>query len=433
MKPAPATPATKPAAEPRYIDISGTVVDDATGKPVSNFSVQGGKVDDKDPTKITWGYTLETTTSSNPTARFSSRVQWSGGWRSRIVANGYVGEPILLKLPDESKQTFENVVIRLKRGRRVTGHVLDHTGKPVSDAGVFVVGNPSINLTGGKSMELAGEFHEDTKAVRFATDANGAFTVTGVAEDRRHIAVTCPAVDLWVAEVPKEGGNIEDLTIRLPEPGKLVVHYDIAGAPEKAQIFLQYHTWDLFKNAGVDNHRYAPIRQHEEMVLNNLAPGEYVIDRAKNSGNAYEQARTLLDRRNIKVESGKTVVVDFVRLTGAPIVGLNDGEVAKAKPTRVIVRVVPVKEDQWRSVVFDAIAMEKGGKAIQSDFITERMVPGQYKLRVQVFVPETQEQQYSTGIVPPAFVGEVVVTVPENGKPEPVKIALKPWVYADGI
>jgi beta-lactamase regulating signal transducer with metallopeptidase domain/protocatechuate 3,4-dioxygenase beta subunit len=428
-----ALPAKKAEVEPRYTDISGTVVDDATGKPVSNFSVQGGHVDEKDPTKITWGYTLETTTSPNPTGRFSSRVEWSGGWRSRIVADGYVGEPVLLKLPDDNQHEFKGRVIRLKRGRQVSGHVLDHAGKPVVDAGVFVVGNPSVNLTGGRAMELAGGFLEDKKAVRVATDANGAFTVTGVAEDRHHIAVTCPALDLWVAEVPKEGGNIDDLTIRLPEPGKLVVHYDIAGAPGKAQIFLQYRTWDMFKDARVENHRYAAISQREETVLNNLAPGEYVIDRAKNPGNAYEPARTLLDRRNIKIESGKTVVVDFVRLIGAPIagqiIGLDQGEIAKAHPTRVVVRVVPVEEDQWSSVAFDDITMEQGGKPIQSDFVTERMSPGQYKVRVEVYVPETQEQRVSTGIVPPAFEGQSIVTVPENGRPELVKIELRPWTY----
>jgi beta-lactamase regulating signal transducer with metallopeptidase domain/protocatechuate 3,4-dioxygenase beta subunit len=426
-------PAKQADPMPQYIDFSGVVVDDATGKPVSNFSVQGGRVDEKDLTKMTWGYTLQTTTNPNPTGRFSSRVDWSGGWRSRIVADGYVGEPIMLKLPDGNAKEFKGLVIRLKRGRRVSGHVLDHTGKPVSDAGVFVVGNPSVNLTGGNAMELAGGLHEDKKAVRFITDVSGAFIVTGIAEDRHHIAVTCPGLDLWVVEVPKEGGNIDDLTIRLPEPGKLVVHYDIPGAPEKAEIFLQYKTWELFQDSHVENHWYAPIRKQKETVLANLAPGPYVIDRTKNPGNAYEPARAMLDRREITIESGKTTTLDFVRPNGAPItgqvIGLDQGEVAKAQPHRVEIRVVPMNEDQWSSVAFDDITMEKGGKSIQSDFITEQLSPGQYKVRVLVFVPETPEQMSSTGIVPPAFTGETVVTVPGIGKPDLVKVELKPWKY----
>ena len=162
-----------------------------------------------------------------------------------------------------------------------------------------------------------------------------------------------------------------------------------------------------------------------------------MIDRTKNPGIAYKEARTLLDRREITIESGKTTTIDFVRATGAPINGhingLDQGAVAKAKPTRVVVRVVPVKEDQWRSIGFDNITMEPGGKPIQSDFVTEQMVPGQYKVRVQIFVPETQEQRFSTGIVPPAFVGGAMVNVLETGKPEPAKIDLKPWTHADGI
>jgi hypothetical protein len=47
-----------------------------------------------------------------------------------------------------------------------------------------------------------------------------------------------------------------------------------------------------------------------------------------------------------------------------------------------------------------------------------------------VYIPLTEEQNRSTGIVPPGFEGEVLVTVPEEGSPEPVKIPLAPWKYS---
>lgn len=412
------------------IQVSGQVVDDATGKPVSNFSVQGGRVDKKDPAKITWGYWMQSR-GSNPKGEFSTRLRWSEGWRSRIIAGGYVSQPILTELPKDGALKITGLVIRLKRGREVSGRVLDHTGKPVKDAGVYVV-NPSIgNLTGGKAVDHDGK--ENKKAVRVATDADGAFTVTGIGEDAQRIAITCSALDLWIAPVPKGDAALDNLEIRLPQPGKLVVRYDIAGAPDKAKLFMQFHTWEIDGWSGVRNDRRHPLRQHVETVLDNLPPGDYTIDRVKSLGlkNKWEEA--WLDRRTVKVESGKTTVTDFVRSEGAPItgqvVGLDQGEVPEAKPTRVYVRVVPAKEDRSKSPIFDQVGMEPGGKPMDGEFTTERVPPGQYKVRAEVFIPETEQQRRSTGIVPPGFVGEALVTVPEEGLPEPVKIQLARFKY----
>jgi uncharacterized protein (TIGR03067 family) len=441
MAPYPAARPTKFAAEPgksmlivlqrviESIELSGRVVDDATGKPVSNFSIQGGHVDEKDPAKITWGYTLETR-GSNPKGEFSTNLGWSAGWRSRIVASGYVSQPILTELPKDGGTSITGLVIRLKRGRQVSGHVFDHAGKPAKDAGVYVV-LPSIsNVTGGKARD-----HEDAEnknAIRVATDADGAFTVTGIGEDAQRIAITSSALDLWVVPVPKGDAAIDNLEVRLPQPGKLVVHYDIAGAPDKARLFMQLHTWEMPGWSGISNNRHDPIQQHVETVLDNLPPGDYTIDRTKTLGLKHND-EAWLDRRTVKVESGKTTVTDFVRPKGAPItgqvIGLDQGEVAKAKPTRVYVRVVPPEGDRWKHPIFDSVGMEPGDKPMDGKFTTERISPGQYKVRVEVFVPETEQQRRSTGIVPPAFEGEALVTVPEQGLPEPVKIQLAPFKF----
>src|SRR3954447_14070533 len=76
------------------IDVSGQVVDDETGKPISQFSQQGGRVDDKDPSQVHWGYSLQTQ-SKNPKGQFTSHIDWAGGWRERIIAGGYISQPIL--------------------------------------------------------------------------------------------------------------------------------------------------------------------------------------------------------------------------------------------------------------------------------------------------------------------------------------------------
>jgi len=441
MAPRPAARPTKFAAESGKstlivlehvfpsIQISGRVVDDATGKPVPNFSIQGGQVDAKDPAKVTWGYWMMSG-GSRPDGDFSTNLSWSAGGRARILASGYVSQPILTELPKDGGTAITGLVIRLKRGRQVAGHVLDHARKPVKDAGVYVV-LPSINsISGGKAQGIGGE--ENKNAIRFATDADGAFTVTGIGEDAQRIAITCAAVDLWVVSVPKGDASMDNLEVRLPQPGKLVVHYDIAGAPDKTTLFMQLHTWEMPGWSGVTNNRHDPIQQHVETVLDNLPPGDYTIDRCKNLGLKHNEA-TWLDRRTVKVESGKTTVTDFVRPKGAPItgqlVGLDQGEVAKAQPTHVYVRVLLPEADRWGHPILDAIGMEPGDKPMDGTFTTERIPPGRYKVRAEVFIPETEQQRRSTGIVPPGFVGEALVTVPEEGLPEPVKIQLAPFKF----
>ena len=436
MAPRPAARPAKFAAEPgkstlivlrrvnESIAISGRVIDDATGKPVTNFSVQGGQVDAKDPAKITWGYWMMSG-GSRPNGDFSANLNWSAGGRARILAGGYVSQPILTELPKDAGVRITGLVVRLKRGRQVSGHVLDHAGRPVKDAGVYVV-LPSIsNVSGGKAQGMGGE--ENKNAIRVATDADGAFTVTGIGEDAQRIAISCAAVDLWVVAVPKGDAAVENLEVRLPQPGKLIVHYDIAGAPEKAALFMQLHTWEMPGWSGVQNNRHDAIRQHAETVLDNLPPGDYTIDRTQSLGLKHND-EAWLDRRTVKVEAGKTTVLDFVRPKGAPItgqiIGLDQGEVAKAKPTRVDVRVGPPQGTRWDAVCFDRVGMEPGDKPMDGKFTTERIPPGQYNVRAEVYIPETEEQRHSTGIIPPGFEGEVLVTVPEEGLPEPVKIPL---------
>src|SRR5947209_9856658 len=93
---------------------------------------------------------------------------------------------------------------------------------------------------------------EDSSAVRYSTDADGRFTLSGSGEDAKNIAVSCRAVDLWIVPAPSADEAAKGFEIRLPEPGKLIVHYDIPGGAEEATIFLQLHTWDREGWQGVD-------------------------------------------------------------------------------------------------------------------------------------------------------------------------------------
>ena len=407
----PAKPAEKPPAN-IVVEIRGHVVDAATGRTIPYFTVQGGCVDAKDPAKITWGFWSQGRSSPNRTGEFSLTLNWSAGDRARIVAGGYLFQPILTEPPKAGVTKIDDLVIALKRGRQISGHVFDFAGKPVKDAGVFVVGNPSVNLTGGKAMTRCGPppETEDKGAGRFATDAQGAFTVMGINSDSKGIAITCSALDLWVVPIPKDDASSEKLEIHLPQPGKLVVHYDIAGAPEKATLFRHLHTWEMPGWEGVSNEVYDPIQQHIENVFDNLAPGKYTIYRCKFLG---LWGTRLLDRQTVKIESGKSTVADFVRSKGAPITGQVTGLDQFDAPPAIVVWVVSPEGNERDQRHFDAIPLLPGDKPMDGRFTTERIPPGQYRVKAKV----------GNSLSPP-FAGEVLVTVPEEGLPQPVKIPL---------
>ena len=58
-------------------------------------------------------------------------------------------------------------------------------------------------------------------------------------------------------------------------------------------------------------------------------------------------------------------------------------------------------------------------------FTTERLLPGEYKLIAEAYLPEKPQERLDTGIRLPRFIGAVKVTVPKEGKAEPVVIKLE--------
>ena len=159
----------RPAAPPQSVEVFGNVVDAETGKPVEAFITQAGKFDPKDPKNVTWGFS-ETRNSSGG---FRATIQWNDGWTARILADGYVPQPVLSEAPPAGKDRIETV-IRLKKGRTVRGRVLDHLGKPVKDASVFAVRSNGLTLAGGRAVNSFDG--EEDRTVRGAkTDSEGRF------------------------------------------------------------------------------------------------------------------------------------------------------------------------------------------------------------------------------------------------------------------
>jgi hypothetical protein len=421
------TPYGRQAAASQSVEVFGKVVDAETGEPVEAFITQAGKFDPKDPKSVTWGFSE----TRNTSGRFSASIRWNEGWTARILADGYVPQPVVSEAPPTGKDRIETV-IRLKKGRVVRGRVLDHLGKPVKDASVFAVRPNGMTLAGGRAVHSFDG--EEDRTVRGAkTDSDGRFELAlSVAESPKRpagdppasgaatpgMAVSSPALDAWPAPLPK--GDAEAL-IRLPAPTRVEIRYDIKGSDDEGSVFLQSVMHDDNAWKGFEIIRHISIRNQDRAVLTSLPPGRYQFARSRMLRHGNIGQGHFLDRQFVEVVSGKTTAVSFVRTTGARLAGSVEWDEG-TKLTGVIlsVRNVASPKDPASERMFphlfdvrllrvsaSAGAKEKpeivGNRGL---FLTERIPPGTYEVHADGYSPMTPEQERSTGLIRPTLTAQ---------------------------
>jgi hypothetical protein len=436
----------RPAVVPQSVEVFGKVVDAETGKPVEAFITQAGKFDPRDPKNVTWGFSETRNTSGS----FSATVKWHEGWTARILADGYVPQPVLSEAPPAGKDRIETV-IRLKKGRTVRGRVLDHLGKPVKDASVFAVRPNGMTLAGGRAVNSFDG--EEDRPVRGAkTDSEGRFELalsvapgqgrpTGDAPTSAGatpgLAVSSPALDAWPVPLPE--GEAEAV-IRLPSPTRVEIRYDIKGSDEEASVFVQsvMHGVDVWK--GFEIVRHVPIRNQGRVELTSLPPGRYQFARSRMIYHGNIGQGLFLDRQYVEVVSDKTTPVSFVRTTGTRLAGSVEWDEG-TKLTGVIISVRragspddPLYERHFGHLLDARLLRVSGNGGPQEKpeivgnrglFLTERIPPGTYEVHAEGYAPLTPEQERRSGIVRATLSAQSTVTVPESGVVHSLRLELK--------
>jgi hypothetical protein len=310
---------------------------------------------------------------------------------------------------------------------RTTGRVIDHAGKGVSGATVYLSSNQQVELLNGKNQYQRGEPvpwngptpqpYGGSKAV---TDKDGLFTLTLVGGDR---LVVVAGQLVWVARL--EAGKGKQQAVRLPQPGKVTIAYDIEGAAKDGVVRLELKTWDMPDWLGVvRTELYVTCRNGQSIDVADLEPGEYDVCRwieCLRLGDMGEGG--MLDRGTLKVESGKASKLEYVRSKGCPIsgqvVGLKDANLPGA-----FIEVLPEQAtgnryvgDEWKLTVFDKLVTGPDGQ-----FKTSRISPGTYMVTAYAYKPEDPNQAMDTGIRMPDLLGKVKVVVPETGQAPFVRI-----------
>jgi hypothetical protein len=260
---------------PPELVIRGKVVDIETGRPITHFFLQQGEPDPDDPSRTNWN-AGESWSSENPGGSLDQSYTEKGEWW-RVVAPGYVPQPLTEK-PYDGRPGIVNVTVKLRRGWRIAGLVVDPSRKPVAGASVFLVGGRMMepNITGGKAWERSSNFmrSEDKNVTKAVTDGDGRFVLDAAGGYETAIAVSSAALDLWIHQpVPALGKSCE---IVLPAPCKLVVRYRIEGAEPDAivTLFSQHDLWNV-----AVNERELKVPNGGQIAIENLMPGRYRVQR----------------------------------------------------------------------------------------------------------------------------------------------------------
>ena len=436
----------RPTVVPQSVEVFGKVVDAETGKPVEAFITQAGKFNPRDPKNVTWGFSETRDTSGS----FRATVKWNEGWTARILADGYLPQPVLSGAPPAGKDRIETV-IRLKKGRTIRGRVLDHLGKPVKGASLFAVRPNNMTLAGGRAVNSFDG--EEDRTVRGAkTDSEGRFELgLSVAPGKARpagdppasaaatpgLAVSSPGLDAWPVPLPE--GDAEAV-IRLPRPARVEIRYDIEGSDEEASVFLQSIMFDVDAWKGFEIIRHLSVRNHGRIELTSLPPGRYQFARSRMLRHGNIGQGRFLDRQYVEVVSDKTTSVSFVRTTGARLTGSVEwDEGTKLTGVIISVRKPPSPDDppskRHFPDLFDARLLRVSANGDPQEkleivgnrglFLTERIPPGTYEVHADGYAPLTANQQRMSGIVGPALTAESTVTVPESGVVPSLKLKLR--------
>jgi hypothetical protein len=212
-----------------------------------------------------------------------------------------------------------------------------------------------------------------------------------------------------------------------PKSAKLLIRYDIPGADVRGQFRLELMTWEMkdaqkppksVQTLGVPN--------GGELLVTGLTSGPYDLARIRNLRGGSMGTDAFCDRRlGLRLPAGETTVIDFIRKTGHPLTGQVVGlPQERLRGTFVFVRDAratanPKRMDEWKLATFDGVVTDAQGR-----FTTSRIPPGTYAVVANSF-PERRGDQHGMGWLLPDFVGSAKVTVPEQGAPPEVRIAMK--------
>ena len=439
--PAPEKTGARPMKErPNYVKVIGQLLDADTSKPIERASWECGMASLERPTEVAWGHS-KTSGGFYPDGRFEQLVHFTPDGRFdrlRVFAAGYETTVVVDDLPNPRPLQIERVV-RLKRGRTITGVLRDHAGKPVANGWVFFIpaGHSSNIVEGGPGTDAHNltEKPRDGAVAEARTNSQGQFVLSAASAGT--LAASTDAVDLWPFPLPDDG----QADLRMPEPAHLVIdlaywYLDDLARKEKRAVSpasedpnqcwiqvdrsgggkglwknLEYHRQmfvfaldprqKLSKGVSVGPSRRSLGQTHPGVGHNKntstririaLPPGSYRVQRLKSGPFAP------VDEQNVELKPGVDCVLPWSRGAGAAV----QGQITwPANLLFVRQDGAPPRKLDWTVPDLATVTIANGaGKPveaakIQADgriFVSTHLEPGKYKATATVYLPERDDR-----------------------------------------
>lgn len=238
------------AETPKFIKVTGQLLDDATGKPIELAYWELGIPDSSKPDGMLWGFDQGGQRHPDGKITMSLNVHDKGVHnRARVSVTGYETTVVVGDLPQPLPGSIERIV-RLKRiGKTVSGTVRDHQGKPAAGAQVyFIPKGHRAEIAGGylgpdlKSWPIRPRQSNDPLVAETVADAEGRFTLPLPGPGT--LAASTQQVDVWPFSLPADG---QPANLTMPAPASLVVDLDewrLDGLYQKSERVRDFPTSD---------------------------------------------------------------------------------------------------------------------------------------------------------------------------------------------
>lgn len=348
------------------------------------------------------------------------------------------GHQIRLNLEDRDSldATIEARGMRVVKGGTIKLHVKSETGERVDVSSIL--------------FEI--EYVDVEKFRALGTDGRG-FTIVSYGGDPpgRTIEGVVPGLPLSI-KLSGEGYQPAETTVevkagetkpvemelkpRKPEvstadqgtarPSNLGLTYNIPDGPPDAEFEARL----VGSERSQDAHKVM-VRNGSRLLIRDLPPGRYYAARVRSVPFGGFSRIYKLDAREIDVAANETAEFQVERENARRIRGriLEFQEKTAGYPRPVgiageqnatyacVIVCNANQTDESRAKRFDVASCTEDGS-----FITEPLVPGDYRLRAEIYKPLTKEQMRMSGAISPSWIGETIATVPAEGEPRQVEI-----------
>lgn len=410
------------------VRVTGRAVDDATGLPVNDCTLEFGADNPDKPGEVIWGESLPGDRMEVAgTIPHDKSGFWGESFRPgkvwlRLLAGGH--QPALVTPnPVVAPLRLTNLVVRLKHGGDYHGVVLDYLGHPVPGIHVYLADKPRFLMNDGV------ERYSNNTGFS-TTDTSGRFSLPGGNGTRQKIVAA--TADGHLFQVVPDADSSQNLKVTLPQPATIIIRYDIPDDIPKAEFGLSFRS-ETLEPATWTNTSFgvsSSARNGNEVTLTNLLPGPYELMRSKTLNVGKGSRFGFLNWTNLVLKPGKTKRVEFGCPVGqtvrGQVTGITEASAFGAYIYAFADHATNTTANWWQHQqpddTFDMVACGADGH-----FQTARLPPGAYNLVAMAF---TEPRVYSHNMDPEYF-GVAKVTVIADAPTPPIKITLIPCTEAN--